>query len=102
MKIRVLFILGLFVFSAMSMARTDCPVTKVEHIQIEGSVVLYRQNGYWRRLGRLEEPGTKERYSAMLSAHMAGKPVMVAYLQDEFNCNESNYITSAHIVRTYQ
>ncbi|AIW18812.1 hypothetical protein B6A42_08595 [Vibrio coralliilyticus] len=88
-------------FSQPSFARTDCPVDNIAHIQIEGSVVLYNQSSVWRRLGVLTDIGTKERYSALLSAQMSGKKVMVAYPQNDYDCNKTNYGESAYIVRTY-
>ncbi|MCM0148670.1 hypothetical protein KCN56_08875 [Photobacterium galatheae] len=88
-------------FTQAAMARTDCPAAPIQNIQIEGSVVLYHQSNVWRRLGVLTDVGTKERYSALLSAQMAGKNVMVAYPDDNYNCNATNYEDSAFIVRTY-
>ncbi|GAB1624091.1 hypothetical protein AAOGI_41410 [Agarivorans albus] len=83
-------------------ARKDCPEAKVVHVQIEGSVVLYRQEqAPWRRLGVLDDAGTKERYSALLAAQMAGRQVVVAYARDSYDCSKSNYAESAYIVRTY-
>ncbi|WP_305845477.1 hypothetical protein [Photobacterium leiognathi] len=85
-----------------SYARKDCPVAIVDNIQVEGSYVLYHQSGVWRRLGVLTDVGTKERFSALLSAHMAGKKIMVSYMNNSFNCNETNYKENAFIVRTYK
>lgn len=83
-------------------ARTDCPAAKIENIQIEGGFILYNQEGAnWRRLGKLNEEGTAERYSAMLAAQMSGKRVMVAYSRNDYDCSVSNTSESAHIVRTY-
>ena len=84
-------------------ARTDCPAAKIAHIQIERTVVLYRQEGFqWRRLESLSvADGTKERFSALLAAQAAGKKVMVGYPIDNFNCTTANYSDSAYIVRTY-
>ncbi|BCL69450.1 conserved exported hypothetical protein [Vibrio nigripulchritudo SO65] len=100
MKKITLFILAAM-FSQPSFARTDCPIDTISHIQIEGSVVLYYQSSVWRRLGVLTDIGTKERYSALLSAQMSGKKVMVAYPRNDYNCHTTNYGESAFIVRTY-
>ena len=83
-------------------ARTDCPVAPIDNIQIEDNKVMYTQSGVWRTLGYLEETGTKERYSALLAAHLAGRNVMVAYASDTYNCGKTNYADSAFIVRTYK
>jgi len=96
-----LIIISLLISSSV-FSRTDCPAAKVTHIQIEGSVILYKQEGSsWRRLGDLREVGTTERYSALLAAQFSGKPVMVAYLSDNYDCNTQNYTDPAYIVRTY-
>lgn len=81
--------------------RTNCPSALVVQIQIEGQKVLYRQeNAPWRTLGVLSsEDGTRERYSALLAAQAAGKTVMVAYRDDNYDCNKVNYGTSAYLVR---
>jgi hypothetical protein len=100
MKKLVLFIAALII-SQPGLARTDCPAAIVNNIQVEGSIVLYHQSSVWRRLGVLTDIGTKERFSALLSAHMSGKKVMVAYPRDDYDCSVTNYGESAYIVRTY-
>jgi hypothetical protein len=92
----------LLLISSTVFSRTNCPPAKVTHIQIEGSVVLYAQEGStWRRLGDLREVGTTERYSALLAAQFSGKRVMVAYLNDNYDCDIANYSDPAYIVRTF-
>lgn len=99
--IKALTFISLFI-SAGVFARTDCPVEKVTNIQIEGSTILYTQVGSsWRRLGTLTETGTKERYSALLAAQMAGRKVMVDYVDDNYDCSKANYTDSAYIIRAY-
>ncbi|BDU40909.1 hypothetical protein [Vibrio nigripulchritudo] len=90
-------------FSSSSYARTDCPVAKVEHIQVEGTVVLYKQVGFpWRRLGVLNvNNGTEQRLSTILAAQYSGKNVMVAHSKSGFDCNSANFVDTAFIVRTY-
>ncbi len=101
MRIRVIFSL-LFLVSVNTYARKDCPIAVIDNIQVENAGVLYFQSGVWRKLGTLTDIGTKERFSALLAAHMAGKKVMVSYDNDNFNCNETDYTTNAIIVRTYK
>ena len=99
--IKVLSFIGLLI-SVEAFARTDCPVEIVTNIQIEGSTILYTQEGSsWRKLGTLYEVGTKERYSALLAAQMSGRKVMVSYADDNYDCSKTNYGDSAYIVRTY-
>lgn len=96
-------LLGVFsvALSSSAFARTDCPAAKVQHIQIEGNVILYVQEGSgWRRLGTLNEEGTKERYSALLASQAAGKKVIVGYPSDTYNCAAVNYVDSASMLRT--
>lgn len=96
------FLLLAILTSGPALGRTDCPIARVVNIQLEGNVVLYMQEGSsWRRLGVLNEIGTKERYSALLAAHMAGLKVMVGYASNTYNCGATNYSESAYIVRTY-
>jgi len=96
----VLFLL--LIVSNSSFARTDCPLAKVTHIQIERGKILYQQEGFnWRVLGSINEDGTKERYAALLAAQMSGKHVLVGYARDDYNCNTTNYSESAILVRTY-
>jgi hypothetical protein len=100
-KLKLLPLL-ILIMSSEAFSRTDCPSAKVLNIQIEGSVILYTQeNTGWRRLGVLTEPGTKERYAALLAAQMSGRKVMVGYSSDTYNCAITNYSDSAYIVRTY-
>ncbi|TMP33955.1 hypothetical protein [Pseudoalteromonas rubra] len=84
-------------------ARTDCPAAKVLSIQIEGQKVMYQQEGAsWRTLGFLnKDDGTKERYSALLTAQATGKKVMIGYSVDNYDCSAANYGTAAHVLRTY-
>ena len=73
-----------------------------ENIQVESNHVLYKQVGYqWRKLGIFDEPGTRERLSALLAAQMAGKRVMVSYKDEAYDCTRSNYSVSAFLLRTY-
>ncbi|MDT3334954.1 hypothetical protein Q4Q49_06540 [Shewanella sp. SP1S1-7] len=74
------------------------------NIQLEGLKIMYLQEGAtWRTLGAINNnDGTKERYAALLSAQMSGKPVMVEYLQDGYDCGKVDYGTPAFLVRTYQ
>lgn len=91
-----------FILSFSSYARINCPSAVIENIQIEGAAVLYKQVGYpWRRLGILNEDGTRERLSAMLAAQMAGKLVQVSYRRLDYDCKVTNYGESAYIVKTY-
>lgn len=102
MKLFKLIPLLLLFLTEVTYARTTCPNAKVVNIQIEGNVVLYTQEGSsWRRLGILSEPGTKERYAALLASQMSGRRVTVAYASDTYDCSVSNYAESAYIVRTY-
>ncbi|MCS4306777.1 hypothetical protein M2404_001102 [Rheinheimera pacifica] len=90
------------VFSSSTLARTNCPAALVQNIQIESDKVLYVQYGYpWRSLGNLNEPGTRERLSALLAAQMAGKKVAVSYKDAEYDCSTTNYSVSAYLLRTY-
>jgi hypothetical protein len=85
-----------------ALARKDCPAALVRNIQIESNHVLYIQAGYpWRRLGNLDEPGTRERLSALLAAQMAGKKVSIAYKDAAYDCTTTNYSVSAYLLRTY-
>ena len=100
-----LFFIALFLIISIPAyaGRTDCPIAKVLNIQIEGKKIMYIQEGaLWRVLGRLGlEDGTKERYSALLTAQATGRKVMVGYPVSGFDCRITNYVTSAYIVRTY-
>lgn len=103
MRLRVLFILAMFLlFSNASFARTDCQALKVRNIQVEAGKVLFSlDNGVWKTLGPLDAPGTKERYAALLAAQMAGRLVMIAFSEDGYDCNATDYGTPVFIVRTY-
>lgn len=103
MKKTILFF-SIILFSAtLHAGRTDCPAAKVHHIQIEGTKILYQQSGGpWRTLGYLtNNDGTRERYSALLAAQVAGKPIRVGYPVDGYDCSVTNYGASAFLVRTY-
>ncbi|MDX1253445.1 MAG: hypothetical protein IDH49_14590 [Gammaproteobacteria bacterium] len=98
----VVLVFFLATISGEAVARTDCPVARVLHVQIEGKWVLYSQEGApWRTLGDITQTGTKERLGAMLAAQMTGRPVMVAYESDIYNCNVTDFSGHAFIVRTY-
>ena len=103
MKNTIVLAFGLLTFFSLPVhARKDCPVAVVENVQIESNHVLYKQAGaQWRRLGALDELGTRERLSAMLAAQMAGKRVMVSYQDNNYDCTTVNYGVSAILVRTY-
>ena len=101
---RIILLMTVWCFSSTAYsARTDCPSAKVLHIQIEYRKVLYRQEGApWRALGLLNnDDGTRERYAALLAAQAAGRPVVIGYAIDGYDCNETNYGTSAFLLRTH-
>jgi hypothetical protein len=90
--------LVLYSFNAFSV---DCPKAKIEHIQPEVGHIVYKQIGYeWRKLGQADSDAVKAMYSALLSAQMAGKSVMVRY-PEGYNCNVYELSTPASVVRTY-
>ncbi|MCO7191407.1 MULTISPECIES: hypothetical protein [unclassified Pseudoalteromonas] len=101
-KILHLSIMALVSLPALA-ARTDCPAAKVLNIQIEGQKVMYQQEGAsWRTLGFLnKDDGTKERYSALLTAQATGKKVVIGYSVDNYDCSAANYMTEAHMIRIY-
>ncbi|MDR6984487.1 hypothetical protein J2X32_003131 [Rheinheimera pacifica] len=100
-KLTILMVASVLIFSSSALARKTCPEALVQNIQIESDHVLYKQVGYpWRRLGILDEPGTRERLSALLAAQMANKKVTIAYKNNEYSCIEENYTESAHLLRT--
>ena len=101
-KLLAIIILTQFASQAFA-GRTDCPIAKVTNIQIEGVKVMYVQEGApWRTLGYLNNnDGTKERYSALLSAQVSGRKVIVGYPIANYNCSVTNYGTSAYILRTH-
>lgn len=102
MKHSITLAVALLLASFPALARKDCPPAVVQNIQIESNHVLYLQKGYpWRRLGVLDEPGTRERLSALLAAQMAGKRVMVSYKDAAYDCASTNYSVSAFLLRTY-
>ncbi len=102
MAYRFLLLAMLVAVSQPCLGRTDCPVAKVLHIQLEGSkIMVYQEGGPWRTLGYLNETGTKERYSAVLAAQYAGKGIMIGYARSDYNCSATNYGESAYIVRTF-
>ncbi|HEY0924139.1 hypothetical protein [Rheinheimera pacifica] len=101
-KLIILVASAALVFSSSALARKTCPEALVQNIQIESDHVLYKQVGYpWRRLGILDEPGTRERLSALLAAQMANKKVIVAYKNNEYSCISENYSESAYLLRTH-
>lgn len=100
-KLMILVASAALIFSSSALARTVCPEALVQNIQIESDHVLYKQVGYpWRRLGILDEPGTRERLSALLAAQMANKKVTIAYKNDGYSCIAENYTESAYLLRT--
>jgi hypothetical protein len=102
MKLKVVTALIAASFSCASYARVDCPAAKVLNIQIEGTTILYMQEGApWRKLGLISEEGTKERYSALLFSQATSKKVIVGYVSDTYNCAVQNYSESALLVRTH-
>lgn len=79
----------------------DCPSAKVEHLQIEGSVIyVYPEGQNWHLVGNIEAVGTRERYSALLAAQMSGKKVVLRY-PDGYDCSQYNLSEPAVMVRTY-
>lgn len=103
MRTYITFLIFILPFS-IAHARTDCPVAKITHIQIENERIIYQQEGAgWRILGNVESIGKREMYSAMLAAQASGKSIRVSYQSDDYNClqTSSNYSESAMIVRTY-
>ncbi|EHP3973094.1 hypothetical protein KO763_002916 [Vibrio parahaemolyticus] len=98
---KLMFISVIVMFSQNVFSKTICPADLVENVQIERDVVLYKQSDVWRRLGVLTDIGTKERFSALLAAHMAGKKVGVGYPKSDYDCSKTNYVDSSNIVRTY-
>ncbi|MEN3157331.1 hypothetical protein ABC502_02990 [Alkalimonas sp. NCh-2] len=99
-----LFIFSVFLCFASvdAFARVNCPAATVSMIQVESNFVLYQQHGGpWRRLGVLDDVGTKERLSVLLAAQMSGKKVFVSYKNTQYDCSVTNTTESAYIVRIY-
>ena len=77
----------------------DCPVAKVDSIQIEGAnIYAYPEGQHWHLVGHLETIGTKERYSAILAAQIAGKKIILRY-PDGYDCSLYELSTPAVMVR---
>jgi len=99
---RGLAVVALICLPLPSLARTDCPPARVVHVQAEADWVLYSQEGApWRSLGRVSDPGVKERLATLLAAQMANKRVMVGYASDTYDCSKTDYGSLALLVRTY-
>jgi hypothetical protein len=89
------------VFSFSAYARQDCPVGKVEHIQVEHNYAHIKLlDQPWHHIGKLDETGTKERISVLLAAQLAGKNVMIGY-SDGYDCTKTNFGTAMIVARTY-
>ncbi|NMM39921.1 hypothetical protein [Pseudoalteromonas arctica] len=103
MKNIPLFLLLALVSTSALAVRTDCPSAKIVHIQMEGTKIMYLQEGApWRTLGYINSnDGTKERYSALLTAQATGSKVIVGYSGDDYDCGKTNYSTAAYMVRTF-
>lgn len=101
MKNILLFLVLALVSTSALAVRTDCPSAKVVHIQIEGTKILYVQEGApWRNLGYINSnDGTKERYSALLTAQATGNKVVVGYSGNDYDCEKTNYSTAAYMLR---
>lgn len=96
-----LVVAGVLMVAAPAAARVDCSEALITHIQIEGSKVVYKQQGApWRSVGDLSTVGVRERYSALLGAQHAARMVKVGY-PDGYDCTKENFVTAAVMVRTY-
>lgn len=100
---KVLIAIAFLIMSDLALARKDCTAAKIIHVQTEGEIVQYLQEGApWRTLGNVtNDDGTRERFSALLAAQMSGRKVMVGYVNSTYDCSKTNWIDLAIIVRTY-
>lgn len=78
----------------------DCGPARVIHIQIENNgVLVFLEGQSWHLVGLYSQPGTKEKYAALLAAQMADKQVVVRY-PDGLDCAAQDFGTPSQMVRT--
>ncbi|RZM72708.1 hypothetical protein [Pseudoalteromonas rubra] len=79
---------------------TNCPEAKVQHLQIErDSILVFQEGQNWHLIGPPSDPGVQAMYSALLSAQMAGKKVIIRFPAG-YDCKAYNLSVPALMVRT--
>lgn len=97
-NILIVFFLAI---STQAFARVDCPIAKVEHVQIEHDYAHIKLEGQpWRHIGKISDIGTKERISLLMTAQVANRNVLIAY-PDGYDCNKSTFEASMIVARLY-
>lgn len=102
MKNISLFLLLALVSTSAVAVRTNCPSAKVDIFKLkEPKSCIFKKGHPGGLLAILIVMGTKERYSALLTAQATGNKVIVGYSDGDYNCEKTNYVKVAYMVRTF-
>lgn len=88
----------------LSFAQVDCGPYRVMQIQTQDTdllVLLKSQNGQesWKQIGPWSKPSTKPYLAILMQAYALKKNINLRYIADNYNCDETDYITVPWMVR---
>lgn len=91
-------------FCNLCFAQVDCGPYKVMSIQTQETdllALLKSQNGQesWKQIGSWSKPSTKPFLAVLMQAYAMKKNITLRYWNDNYNCDETDYITVPWMVR---
>lgn len=103
MKKIIVLIVSLF-FCNISFAQVDCGPYKVMQIQTQDTdllALIKSQNGResWKQIGSWSKPSTKPYLGILMQAYAMKKNITLRYIQDNYNCEETDYVTVPWMLR---
>jgi|GEM_PF-3286508 len=105
MKKNIVLIVSLFVCN-ISFAQVDCEPYKVMQIQTQDTdllALLKSSSGResWKQIGSWSKPSTKPYLGILMQAYAMKKNITLRYIQDNYNCEETDYVTVPWMVRMW-
>ena len=103
MKKIIVLIVSLF-FCNISFAQVDCGPYKVIQTQETDLLALLKfpsGRESWKQIGSWSKPSTKPYLSILMQAYAMKKNITLRYIQDNYNCDETDYVTVPWMVRMW-
>lgn len=101
---KTIVLIFILLFCTQSFAQVDCGPYKVMSIQTQETdllALLKSQSGQesWKQIGSWSKPSTKPYLAILMQAYAMKKNITLRYITDNYNCDETDYITVPWMVR---
>lgn len=101
---KIIVLIFILLFCTQSFAQVDCGPYKVMSIQTQETdllALLKSANGResWKQIGSWSKPSTKPFLTILMQAYAMKKNITLRYWNDNYNCDETDYITVPWMLR---